>query len=143
MPLHQTSDSRAGERVPLQHVLDTRASPRDQPQCAPHGQTSQNLVSEPTDEAEEDESRKPNPRVVGQLQFFMKPPRFIDLWRPPPSAAVVAYLTTNRLRRCVCIYDLCKILLITYCVSYTVDVFICLCIILFDNSVVITCHGYL
>lgn len=109
MPLHQTSDTRAGERVPLQHVLDTRASPRDQPQCSPHGQTSQNLVSEPTDEAEENESRKQNPRVVDQLQFYMKPPRFIDLWRPPPpSAAVVAYLQqTVSVGVCVCAYLTC------------------------------------
>jgi len=104
MPLHQTPDTRAGERVPLQHVLDTRTSPRDQPQRSPHGQTSQNLVSEPTDEAEENESRKQNPRVVDQLQFYMKPLRFIDLWRPPPpSAAVVAIQQTVSVGVCVCV----------------------------------------
>lgn len=67
LPLHEAPDAGAGEGVPIQHVPYSRAAPRDQPQRPPHGQTSENLVSESQDETEENEPRKPNPGAHSQL----------------------------------------------------------------------------
>uniref|UniRef100_A0A8D2CVA6 Homeobox A10 n=1 Tax=Sciurus vulgaris TaxID=55149 RepID=A0A8D2CVA6_SCIVU len=67
LPVHQAPDAGAGEGVSLQHVPYSRAAPRDQPQRPPHGQTSENLVSEPQDETEENEPRKSDPGAHSQL----------------------------------------------------------------------------
>uniref|UniRef100_A0A452RGG2 Uncharacterized protein n=1 Tax=Ursus americanus TaxID=9643 RepID=A0A452RGG2_URSAM len=67
LPLHQAPDAGAGEGVSVQHVPYSRAAPRDQPQRPPHGQTSQNLVSESQDETEENEPRKPDPGAHSQF----------------------------------------------------------------------------
>ncbi|MEQ2211664.1 hypothetical protein XENOCAPTIV_011298 [Xenoophorus captivus] len=56
LPVHQAPDPRAGEGVPVQHVPDPRAPPRDQQERPPDGQTGQDLVPKPQDEAEENDA---------------------------------------------------------------------------------------
>ena len=55
---HQQAAHRAGERVPLQQVLDARSSDRDRHGTGPQSNTSQGIVSEQTHEAEETGSRR-------------------------------------------------------------------------------------
>lgn len=56
LSLHQVPDPGAGERVPLQHVPHKRPQSGDCQVAESHGKTGENLVSEPEDETEEDES---------------------------------------------------------------------------------------
>lgn len=63
MPLHKAPDLGVGEGVFVQHVSDPRAPPGDQQERQPDRQAGQDLVSEPQDEAEENEPGEPHPRT--------------------------------------------------------------------------------
>jgi len=51
--LHQVSNSGAGERIPLQPLSDAQATHRNRARSLPHRAPDQDLVPEPTNEAEE------------------------------------------------------------------------------------------
>jgi hypothetical protein len=55
--LHPLSNARAREGVPLQPLSDATAEDRDRARPLPHGATDQDLVPEPTDEAEKGAAR--------------------------------------------------------------------------------------
>ena len=71
MPLHKVPDLGVGEGVSVQYVSDPRAPPRDQPVRQPDRQAGQDLVSEPQDEAEEDEQGKPHPGTDLKSHLFV------------------------------------------------------------------------
>ena len=77
MPLHEAPDLGVGEGVSVQHVSDPRAPPRDQPERQPDRPAGQDLVSEPQDEAEENEQGKPHPRTDLKSHLFVSPHVFV------------------------------------------------------------------
>lgn len=65
--LQPVPDPGAGEGVSVQPLPDQKAQDRDRPLPVPHGAANQNLVPEPTHEAEEGEASHPG--VKQQLQI--------------------------------------------------------------------------
>jgi len=64
MPVHEISDFRAGEGVPLQHVSDQRPTLWSGPHTHFNRETSEDLVPEPEDENEEDEQGEERQRAA-------------------------------------------------------------------------------